>query len=242
MTISIPILVLIGILIFVGTVIQGSIGFGLGTVATPIVAIVAPQLVPMLILMLAFVISVVTTVQTARDVDWKFFWLCTIMRLPGSVAGAWAVASLSHRGLSVFIGTAVILAMMLSSFGWTPRYNKQNVAIASVASGFLGTSTAIGGPPLALVLKSQQASKMRGTLSATFVTASLVSIGMLMGSGQFNGEIWTVAAVYLPVVLGGLWAATKVSRHIDKARLNKLVVGVSIGAAIILILKAILGI
>ncbi|WP_136140672.1 hypothetical protein [Corynebacterium endometrii] len=76
MTISIPILVLIGILIFVGTVIQGSIGFGLGTVATPIVAIVAPQLVPMLILMLAFVISVVTTVQTARDVDWKFFWLC----------------------------------------------------------------------------------------------------------------------------------------------------------------------
>ncbi|QCB27855.1 Sulfite exporter TauE/SafE [Corynebacterium endometrii] len=163
------------------------------------------------------------------------------MRLPGSVAGAWAVASLSHRGLSVFIGIAVILAMMLSSFGWTPRYNKQNVAIASVASGFLGTSTAIGGPPLALVLKSQQASKMRGTLSATFVTASLVSIGMLMGSGQFNGEIWTVAAMYLPVVLGGLWAATKVSRHIDKARLNKLVVGVSIGAAIALIVKAIFG-
>lgn len=241
MTISIPVLILIGVLIFIGTLIQGSIGFGLGTVATPIVAMVAPQLVPMLILILAIIISVVTTIQTAKDVDWKFFWLCTITRLPGSAAGAWAVASLSHRGLSLFIGAAVIFAMVLSSFGWTPKYTKPNVAIASVTSGFLGTSTAIGGPPLALVLKSQNAAMMRGTLSATFVTASMVSIGMLTAAGQFNAEILTVAAAYIPVVLLGLWGATKISNRIDKKMLNRLVVTVSITAAVILIIKAAFG-
>lgn len=40
----------LGVLIFVGTLCQGTIGFGLGTIATPSIAMVAPELVPTVIL------------------------------------------------------------------------------------------------------------------------------------------------------------------------------------------------
>ena len=100
--------IFIGVLILAGTITQGTIGFGLGTIATPIIALIRPDLVPTLILLLALCISSYTLARTFRETSWRVVGISSLARIPGSLVGAWAIASLSPDGLSIFIGCAVL--------------------------------------------------------------------------------------------------------------------------------------
>lgn len=113
--------IFIGLLILAGTITQGAIGFGLGTIATPIIALIRPDLLPTLILLLALCISSYTLSRSYRETSWRVVGISSLARIPGSLIGAWAIASLSPDGLSIFIGCAVLFAMTLSSLGWSPR-------------------------------------------------------------------------------------------------------------------------
>ena len=230
----------LGVLIFVVTLCQGTIGFGLGTIATPIIAMVAPELVPAVILVLALCIASVTAWQHRAAIAWRIVALSSAARVPGSLLGAWAVAALSHRGLGIVIGCAVLLAMTLSGLGWTPKHNTPNTLAAGVASGFLGTSTSIGGPPMALILKDFDPARVRGTLSGTFVIGCIISLVTLGTAGQISQLQLTTALAYLPVAFAGLFVARRLNRFIDTVMLNRIVLVVAVTAAIALIAQSII--
>lgn len=230
--------IFIGVLILAGTITQGTIGFGLGTIATPIIALIRPELVPTLILLLALCISSYTLSRTFRETSWRVVGISSLARIPGSLVGAWAIASLSPNGLSIFIGCAVLFAMTLSSLGWSPRPTTLNTLIAGVASGILGTSTSIGGPPMALIMKRFDPDRTRGTLAGTFVLGTLVSLIILAFSGQISSTQMGAAAVYLPLVIVGLIAANHLNQFIDRNLLNRIVIIVAISAALMLIVES----
>lgn len=230
--------IFIGVLILAGTITQGTIGFGLGTTATPIIALIRPELVPTLILLLALCISSYTLSRTFRETSWRVVGISSLARIPGSLVGAWAIASLSPNGLSIFIGCAVLFAMTLSSLGWSPRPTTLNTLIAGVASGILGTSTSIGGPPMALIMKRFDPDRTRGTLAGTFVLGTLVSLIILALSGQISSIQIGAAAAYLPLVIVGLIAANHLNQFIDRNLLNRIVIIVAISAALMLIVES----
>ena len=230
--------IFIGVLILAGTITQGTIGFGLGTIATPIIALIRPELVPTLILLLALCISSYTLARTYHETSWRVIGISSLARIPGSLVGAWAIASLSPNGLSIFIGCAVLFAMTLSSLGWSPRPTTLNTLIAGVASGILGTSTSIGGPPMALIMKRFDPDRTRGTLAGTFVLGTLVSLIILAFSGQISSTQMGAAAAYLPLVIVGLIAANHLNQFIDRNLLNRIVLIVAISAALMLIVES----
>ena len=230
--------IFIGVLILAGTITQGTIGFGLGTIATPIIALIRPELVPTLILLLALCISSYTLSRTFRETSWRVVGISSLARIPGSLVGAWAIASLSPNGFSIFIGCAVLFAMTLSSLGWSPRPTTLNTLIAGVASGILGTSTSIGGPPMALIMKRFDPDRTRGTLAGTFVLGTLVSLIILAFSGQISSIQIGAAAAYLPLVIVGLIAANHLNQFIDRNLLNRIVIIVAISAALMLIVES----
>lgn len=230
--------IFIGVLILAGTITQGTIGFGLGTTATPIIALIRPELVPTLILLLALCISSYTLSRTFRETSWRVVGISSLARIPGSLVGAWAIASLSPNGLSIFIGCAVLFAMTLSSLGWSPRPTTLNTLIAGVASGILGTSTSIGGPPMALIMKRFDPDRTRGTLAGTFVLGTLVSLIILALSGQISSIQIGAGAAYLPLVIVGLIAANHLNQFIDRNLLNRIVIIVAISAALMLIVES----
>ena len=232
--------VVIGVLILIGTIVQGAIGFGLGTLATPIIAILYPELLPTVILCLAFVIS--TTTMVRATVAWDAVLWLALARVPGTLLGVWAVATLSHDALALFIGFAVIFAMAMSGLGWSPKPTRGTFLVAGAAAGFLGTSTSIGGPPLALAMKRFDPGKVRGTMAITFVLGSALSLILLGVGGQISALQLKAAAAYLPVTIVGLIIARKVIPYIDSKILNQVVIVVATGAAIILIAESLVGI
>ena len=233
--------IFLGLIIFVGATVQGVIGFGLGTISTPIMALLKPDLVPVVVLCLAFIIACSTLHRAWAETDWKMVLYSNIARLPGTFLAAWALAVLSTNSLQLFIGCAVIFTMVLSSLGWTPMVNVGNTVIAGVLSGFLGTSTSIGGPPMALLMKTFNPAKARGTLAATFVFGSIVSMVTLALGGQVTTYQLKYALIYLPLAVLGLVAANYFNRFVDRKVLNRMVVIISIGASIVLIAQSLVG-
>ncbi|WP_047240706.1 sulfite exporter TauE/SafE family protein [Corynebacterium epidermidicanis] len=238
LTSTVLIYVFIAVLILFGSITQGTIGFGLGTIATPFIAMLKPELVPTLILILALFIASYTLSKNYRETSWRIVAISCLARIPGSLVGAWALTLLSHDGLSIMIGVAVLLAMSLSGLGWSPQPSTQNTVVAGVASGFLGTTTSIGGPPMALVLKRFNPAQVRGTLSATFVLGCIISLSILTWNHQATLHQVSVAAAYLPLVALGLYIANRLNKRIDAVMLNRIVIVVAVSAALVLIVQS----
>lgn len=226
-------IIVIGLIVAVAACVQGAIGFGLGLISAPLIALIAPELLPTTIILLATVLTISALLRERRETLWRFVGWTTLGRIPGTAAGALGVAFLPGWVITLAVSVAVILAVVLSTLGWRPRHTRTTFLVAGSASGLLGTSTAIGGPPLALVLRGEEPGLVRSTLSGAFLAGSLLSLASLLAVGELRLEHLRAAALLLPFLGAGLLASGIVNRRIDSRRLYIGAVTVSLlGAAV----------
>jgi len=204
----------IGLLVLCAACLQGSIGFGLGMIAAPVLVLLRPELVPATLIIIATLMSVMALLRERDKVDWKLVLWAVLGRLPGSALGALAVTLLPAQGLSLFVAATVLIGVLFTTVGWTPLPKIRNILIASVFSGLFGTATSIGGPPVALVMRSFSPSKTRATLSAYFVFGSLLSLGFLALGGHVQVTHLITAVGLFPFMLIGLACSSLIIRRV----------------------------
>ncbi|MFD1529895.1 hypothetical protein [Pseudonocardia aurantiaca] len=73
-------------------------------------------------------------------------------RLPGIALRVLAVALLPARWFAAAVAVTVLVCAGLSVLRWRPRPSPPALVVAGVVSGAGGTASAIGGPPVALLL------------------------------------------------------------------------------------------
>lgn len=225
--------------VLVGAVVQGSIGFGLNLIAAPVLALVDPELVPGPAIVIAFVFTALLAARERHDIDlrgvrWAFYG-----RVPGSLAGAGAVALLSTRALGLAIGATVLVAVAITASGWHVRPTRAVLVGAGALSGLMGTASSIGGPPMAMALHGSTGAAMRGTLSAFFLIGTVLSVALLAAFGEFGVEDLTASAVLLPPLLVGFAASSLVAPHVDGERLRWAVLVLSTVAALSVMASAV---
>ena len=66
-------------------------------------------------------------------------------------------------------------AVALTAAGLQFRLNRRTLVGAGIASGIMGTATAIGGPPMAVVYQHEGGPRARGTLAAFFTVGAVIS-------------------------------------------------------------------
>lgn len=231
-------LLVVGVAVLVGAIVQGSIGFGLNLIAAPVLALVDPTLVPGPAIVIAFVFTLLLAVRERRGIDlqgvrWAFYG-----RIPGSVAGALAVAALSPRALSLAIAAIVLLGVGITASGVRVSPTRRVLVGAGAASGLMGTASSIGGPPMAMALAGSAGTAMRGTLSAFFLLGTVVSVALLGAVGEFGTRDVVASAVLLPPLLVGFALSRLVAPHVDSERLRIAVLVLSSLAAVSVIASA----
>lgn len=164
------------LLIFVGAYVQTAIGFGLAIVAAPLLFQVSPDYVPAPICLVALFISILNAIKHKSNIAIGGLKMAMIGRVPGSVAGAALLLYVSTQVLSLWLGLLVVFAVVVSLLPVRIEPTPTRMSIAGFFSGFFGTSSGIGGPPMALLLQHQEANQLRGNLSAFFVFSSIMSL------------------------------------------------------------------
>lgn len=230
-------LVLALVLVSVGAFLQGTVGFGMNLVAAPLLIVIDPRFVPGPLLVGAVVLTAATVFRERGalrldDVSWAF-----VGRVPGAVVGALAVAAMSQRALALILSVVVLAAVAVSVAGVHVPVTRSSLVSAGIVSGFTGTTTAIGGPPMGLLLQHRDGDDVRANLAGYFLLGAIMSIALLAVTGSFgSSELLLGLLVGVPVLLG-FTASGWTAGHVKGRRVRPAVLTVAGVSATVLLVR-----
>lgn len=203
-----------------GATIQGSIGFGMNLVTVPALALVLPEALPVAVIMLGLPISISMLSHEHHAADRAgVAWILT-GRLPGSLLGAWIVATVSTSALQAFVGVVVLLMVVASAAMPPLPVRRDTQLVAGVVSGVTSTSAGIGGPPLALLYQHHSGAAMRSTLAATFLVGMVMSMGALTVAGEVGLDQVVFGLALAPLVVAGTVVGRRLHAWLDSGWLR----------------------
>ncbi|USD44110.1 sulfite exporter TauE/SafE family protein [Vibrio sp. SCSIO 43135] len=208
------------LLIFVGSFVQTAIGFGLAIVAAPLLFLISPDYVPAPICLVALFISVLNALKHRANVSIGGLKMALIGRIPGSIAGGVLLVMVSTEMLALWLGLLVLFAVGVSLLPFRIEPTPARMGVAGFFSGFFGTSSAIGGPPMALLLQHQDANQLRGNLSAFFVFSSIISLVIQMPAGFLNWHHVWITTPLIPASWLGYKLAMLTTQSLPKEKIR----------------------
>lgn len=208
------------LVILVGSYVQSSIGFGLAIIAAPVLFFIDPQFVPAPITVSALTLSLANARKHRHAISFKGLQAAIVGRVPGTVAGGLLLLWINQRELALYLGLTVLLAVGLSLSRLRIRPGKTAMFTAGFLSGFMGTSSSIGGPPMALVMQHEKGDFIRANLAAFFVASCVLSLIMLALVGRFGLEEIRLSLPLMPATLVGYWLAMRTLHLISPRNLR----------------------
>lgn len=219
--------------IFVGSFIQSSIGFGLAIIAAPVLFFIDPLFVPAPITVSALTLSLANARRHRHAISFTGLRAAIAGRIPGTVAGGLLLLLIDQQALALWIGVTVLLAVAVSLTRVRLRPSGGVLFSAGFLSGFMGTSSSIGGPPMALVLQHETGDYIRANLAAFFVFSCVLSLLMLALVGRFGTSEILLSLPLMPATLVGYWVAMRTLKYLPlgSVRLGSLLLCALAGTA-----------
>jgi uncharacterized protein len=220
-----------------GGLLQGAIGFGFALMIAPALAMIDTTLVPGTPIMLAIALGGASMIRNRAGM-YRSSWLMAVVgSIPGTVLGGLAVVALPERGLAIVLAISVLGSVALSVSGIDARPTTRTLLAAGAVSGFTGTSTSIGGPPVALLYQHAPGDEIRGVLAGYFFITGAMSAAMLGASGELDTHQLRIAAGLVAPMLVGLVFARPLHPLVDRGFTRPAVLGVCTAAAIVLLAR-----
>jgi uncharacterized protein len=225
------------VLATVGSTIQGAVGFGLAVIAAPILILKNPVFVPGPLLLAAMILTILIGHRERSSVVVREVAVASVGRVIGMLPAAWAMSVLDERYYSILFAVLILLGVAMSVSGWRLQPTFGNLLAASTLSGFTGTVSSVGGPPLALVYQHQKGPHIRGTMSAIFTVGTVISLSGLWCAGKFGRDELLVGLSLAPGVFLGFYLSRYAVRYIDGVRTRPIILIVTVLSAAAIIGK-----
>ena len=232
-------LVLAGLALVCAGAVQGSTGFGFNMLAAPLLAIIDSAFVPGPMLMVACLVSLSGAVRDRAQVETRGLAAALTGRVLFTMVAVAALGVLDEASFELLFGTMVLAAVLLSLSGLRIRPTPRALFVAGSASGFMGTLTSVGAPPMALVYQSSEGPVMRATLNAFFVLGAAISLIGLAVGGHLDMADVVLAGLMLPFALAGFLLSRWGAALVDRGRVKIVVLTLSAASGLVLVLRAI---
>jgi len=231
---------LVGLSVLVGSVVQGSTGFGVSLVAVPVLTLVDPTLMPGSMLVVGMLLPWFTVSREGRHVDWSAAAHVLVGRLIGTAGGVWVISVLSARSLAIGIGCLVLAGTALSVWDRTLPMTKGSLFGAGAVTGITGTAASISGPVVGLVMQRMPGAPMRATMAVIFGAGTVFSLGGLAVSGNLTVRQVGFGLAMLPFLAVGYLLSGPLRRYLDRGWTRPAVLMVSAASAVVVLVKAVL--
>lgn len=232
---------ILAITLVVGAAVQGVVGLGLGLVAAPVATLLEPSLMPGLLLWLAVLMPMVTLVGEHHQIDWRGLAWSLSARVPGTAVGVAFVAWFTAKEAGVAVGLMVLLSVVLTVRAVRIPVNRATLVGAGFVSGVAGTTTSIGGPPLAILYQHREPAQIRSTLAIYFLLGAGLSLVGLAVTGSLDIATFVMAMVLSPCLLLGFGVSRLLGRFVAAARIRGAVLAVCGLSATVLLVKSLAG-
>ncbi len=226
---------------FVAAFVQSSVGFGLVLIAGPILLLLDSGFLPGPMLATALVLTSLVAFRERKSIHLEGVMFALLGRVPGTALAIAVLAKITAAMFDVMFAAFVLIGVALSMGGWRISPTPVSSVIAGAASGFMGTISAIGGPPLALLYQHSTGPRMRGTLAAMFVFGALLSLTGLVWIDRFGAAEIGRASLLFPGAIGGFLASRWGAAWIDRQGVRPAVLGLSTLSALAVLARTLFG-
>jgi uncharacterized protein len=232
---------LFGILIVIaGAILQGSIGFGLGPFAVPLLLLINPIFIPGPILLIALVLTILMYKREKHAVNKNEIKWAVLGRTIGTIAGAIVLTIISKSHLSLLFAIIILLSLIMFASGIKLKLSNLNLIIVGTMSGFMGTTTSIGGPPMGLLYQNEKGPRIRGTLSGIFMIGTILALVSLIIINKFWITEFIISLILLPGIFIGYYFSRYSTKILDKGYIRPSILIISAITFTILTLRYIL--
>jgi len=234
-----PLALLICLLaVCLGALVQGSVGFGLGLVAAPVLVLQIPEFVPGPLLAAALVLTILMARRESTEIDLAgLVWLIA-GRFTGSIFGAFLLLHLTPTTFKIIFGTTILLAVGLSLAGISIQPDRRNQSLIGILSGVMAITTSVGGPPIALLYQKQSGPKLRGTLSGFFLIGIIFSLFGLATVGKFGIQELRLTVPLTIAVLVGYGLSSVMIERLDGAKTRPIVLLLATASCLVILIRA----
>jgi uncharacterized membrane protein YfcA len=228
------------LVVVVGSVLQGAVGFGLGLLGAPLLVILDPSLVPGPLLAAALFLSILVAFRDHRAIDLRGVSWALVGRVPGTFLGAVVVAVVPRKETSLLVGAMVLVAVGLVATGARIARSRRALFGAGTLSGFMATTSSVGGPPIALLYQDSHGHQVRGTLSGFFLVGLVISLGALALIGRFGRSEIVSSVLLFPAVLFGFLLSARIAAVLDRGHTRTAILVASGLAGLAVVIEALL--
>ena len=231
----------VSLVVAVGSALQGSVGFGLGMLAAPILVLIDPKLVPGPLLCAALLLTLLVAFREHRAIDLHGVKWALAGRLPGTALGAVTLSLAPQRATTLLVGLMVLLAVVLVGSGIRLERSRAVLLGAGTLSGFMGTTTSVGGPAVAVLYHDAEGPRLRSTLSSLFIVGLVISLSALAFVGRFGQEEMRSALFLFPGVLLGFLFSGRIIPTLDRGHIRPALLTVSALTGLSVIVRTMVG-
>jgi uncharacterized membrane protein YfcA len=241
-------LAVIGLIMTLGSLLQGALGFASGLIGVPLLILSGFSQLE------ATVINFISTapqnvfgaVQLSEHVEWRDVVWPTIFRAVAMPIGFFALEhtrELDHSIVKQIIGAFVlasVLTVMLLRGRPRERPPRSWTAAAFLTSGFLMGFGAIGGAPMVVYVNNLTWSAARSRAFMFLTSATLVPVMasyMIWKYHAIASAPATAALLVMPSVLLALGIGLRIGHRFDKARFRRVTYGLLIFVSLFAILS-----
>ena len=221
--------------------LQSSIGFGFNILAVPILALLDPDLTPIPTIVMGIPLTAMVYRRERMHADLTGFSWLMAGRIPGAFIGAALLAVASRRFLDGFIAVVVLAAVAVIGTGFTIRKNRATKLGVGLVSGITGASSAIEGPPLALLYHRDRGQVIRSSLALIFLIGQFTNLTALAVNGQLSFRPVQLAFALMPAMFIGYWTSRFLTDRVEGSPLRAAVLIVSTFAGLILLVRTVAG-
>jgi uncharacterized membrane protein YfcA len=230
-----PDIVLVYFILIVGACLQCVIGFGLGLLCAPILYWLMPELVPGPMILNALLITSILAIKHRGAIDLKHTGYSIFGGAVGVLIAASVMLQVDPHQYRILLGCCLLIAVGLSLTGWSPKLTFISNVLASLASGFIGTTTSAGGAPMGLLYQAQNKDKIKANLSIFFVFINLFGITALLVTGTADSNDLLLFIKCLPAILIGWGLSYFLNNKINEQSLRILIIVVATFSGLALI-------
>ncbi|MEX2617654.1 MAG: sulfite exporter TauE/SafE family protein [Alphaproteobacteria bacterium] len=216
-------LLVIGFAYLLAGLSKGAIGFGLPVIAIPLVATVLPTQVAIALTAAPILLS--NSYQALHRADpvgaVRRFWPLIVAMLVGSTIGAQILTRIDQHTASIVVGTVLLCFVCLQGFSIRPEISRRGERIlkpfVGMASGLLGGTTGILGPPFLIFLVALRLPKdvFVGTIGLLYFVGIIPVYATLVYTGLIaRDEAILSGLACIPLFAGifaGVWLRGRIS-------------------------------
>jgi hypothetical protein len=238
------ILVLAVLIAFLAAICSSLTGFGFALTMVPLLALAWDvQLAIATTVLLAVLNSAGLLFEVRVHFDPSRVAVLLLGYVIGFPVGLLLLENLDTDSLKVMVAVTVLITGIALSF--MPPYEIRRGATplglaAGAASGVLGPTTSMIGPPVIIYLLGRypEVEAFRSTTLAFFLPSGILTAVIFVALGRITQDVLVAVIVCIPAIVLGGAAGSWLRRHLSQQRFRMLVLAVLIGSSLAVLFSA----